>query len=125
VNTDYRGVLEVLEREAKEPQGITAEVMEELRRCIGTELSFVDGINMIAAALKNKDTAEAVTQAAEQQKEDTFIFYDVKKVAEKLECSIPTAREIMNRKDFPSLKVANSMRVSRPAFEEWTMQKRA
>lgn len=117
---DNRNVLRVLEKETK---GISQATMEELRELFGPDLTFVDAINMLGAVIHNADTAQAIRDAAENNKPDTFIFYDVKEVAEKLKCSIPTAREIMNRKDFPSKKIANSLRVSRPAFEQWSMQK--
>ncbi len=118
---DNRNVLRVLEKETK---GISQATMEELRELFGTDLTFMDAINMLGAALRDADTAQAITEAAESNKHpDTFVFYGVKEVAEKLQCSIPTAREIMNRKDFPSKKIANTLRVSRPAFEQWSMQK--
>lgn len=121
--SNTNNILHILEKEVK-PEGLSREAMEELRELFGTELTFVEAVNMIAAAIRNKDTAEAVSEAAENSKKpDSLIFYDVKEVAEKLKCSIPTAREIMNRKDFPSKKIANTMRVSRPALEQWSMMK--
>lgn len=121
--SNTNNILHILEKEAK-PEGLSREAMEELRELFGTELTFVEAVNMIAAAIRNKDTAEAVSEAAESNKRpDTFVFYGVKEVADKLHCSIPTARDIMNRKDFPSKKIANTMRVSRPAFEQWSMMK--
>lgn len=118
-----KNILHILEKEAK-PEGLSREAMEELRELFGTELTFVEAVNMIAAAIRNKDTAEAVNEAAENNKKpEPLIFYDVKGVAELLGCSIPTAREIMHRADFPSKKIANTMRVSRPALEQWSMMK--
>ena len=121
MNLDSRNVLRVLEKEVK---GLSQATLEELRELFGTELTFVDAINMLGAAVQNKDTAEAISEAAENQKKpDPLVFYDVKGVAELLSCSIPTAREIMHRADFPSKKIANTMRVSRPALEQWSMMK--
>lgn len=52
------------------------------------------------------------------------IIYDTKDIARILGCSIPTAREIMHRADFPLLAVGKNLKVSKPAFEQWTMAKR-
>lgn len=122
MKTDCRDILHILEKEAK-PEGLPQRLLDELRELFGSELTLVDAINMLAAAVKEKDTAEAISEAAEGRKKEPLIFYDVKEVAEILKCSIPTAREIMNRKDFPSRKIANTMRVSRPALEQWSMMK--
>lgn len=123
MKTDSRNVLRVLEKEIK---GVSQATLEELRELFGTELTLVDAINMLGAAVQNKDTAEAISEAAENNKKpEPLVFYDVKEVAKVLSCSIPTAREIMHRADFPSLKIANTMRVSKTALEQWAMQKRA
>ena len=53
-----------------------------------------------------------------------LVFYGTKDVARVLGCSIPTAREIMRRADFPLIMVGKNMKVSKPALEQWTMEKR-
>ena len=53
-----------------------------------------------------------------------LIFYSVKDVARMLSVSIPTAREIMYRADFPCIKINKLLRVSKSAFEQWAMEKR-
>ena len=52
-------------------------------------------------------------------------FIGTKEVAACLGCSIPTAREIMHRQDFPLIQGGRVLKVSRPAFERWSMERRA
>lgn len=52
------------------------------------------------------------------------VFYGTKEVAKCLGCSIPVAREIMYRKDFPLIKVGKNLKVYKEAFEQWAMQRR-
>lgn len=52
------------------------------------------------------------------------VFYDTKTVAKCLGCSIPTARNIMYRADFPLVKVGKNLRVSKQAFEKWASERR-
>lgn len=51
-------------------------------------------------------------------------FYGTKEVAQCLGCSIPTAREIMHRYDFPLILVGKNLRVSKAAFEKWASERR-
>lgn len=54
-----------------------------------------------------------------------LIYYDVKDVARQMRVSIPTARDIMNRLDFPLLKGnEKTWRVLREALAEWSMARR-
>lgn len=53
------------------------------------------------------------------------IFYGTKELAKMFRCSIPTAREIMRREDFPLLILGNKWLVLKTALEQWAMQKRA
>lgn len=53
-----------------------------------------------------------------------IMFYGTKDIAKLLDCSIPTAREIMHRADFPLINAGRKMKVSKVAFEQWAMQKR-
>lgn len=57
--------------------------------------------------------------------ENEPIFYGTKEVAQMLHCSIPTAREIMRREDFPLLIVGGKWLVLKTALIQWAMQKRA
>ncbi len=51
-------------------------------------------------------------------------FYTTKDVAEMLGCSIPTARQLFYRKDFPTLKVGKNLKVCKSAFEKWASERR-
>lgn len=46
-------------------------------------------------------------------------FIGTKEVAKILNCSVPTARHIMERSDFPLIRVGKNLKVSEQAFEEW------
>lgn len=51
-------------------------------------------------------------------------FMNTKEVADALGCSLPTAREVMRRKDFPLIKVGKNYKVLRPAFITWAESRR-
>ena len=53
-----------------------------------------------------------------------LVFYGTKDVARVLECSIPTARDIMRRADFPLIMVGKNMKVAKSALENWAQQRR-
>ena len=50
----------------------------------------------------------------------TIKFMNTKEVAQALSCSLPTARRIMQREDFPLIRVGKNMKVNAEAFDEWT-----
>ena len=52
-------------------------------------------------------------------------FLGTKEVAEALGCSLPTARQIMMRYDFPLVKVGRAMKVEKGAFLEWSSHRHA
>lgn len=52
-------------------------------------------------------------------------FLSTKEVAKALECSLPTARQIMMRYDFPLVRVGRAMKVEESAFIEWASKRRA
>lgn len=58
-----------------------------------------------------------------QSTETNIKMLNTKEVAEILRCSIPTARNIMLRYDFPLIMVGKNMRVSEEAFRKWAMQR--
>ena len=45
-------------------------------------------------------------------------------VADALQCSLATARQIMHRQDFPLIKAGKNLRVSLTAFENWLQARR-
>jgi len=51
-------------------------------------------------------------------------FYNKKEIAECLNCSIPTARQLFYRADFPALKIGKNFKVSKEAFEKWASERR-
>ena len=52
-------------------------------------------------------------------------FLGTKEVAEALGCSLPTARQIMMRYDFPLVRVGRAMKVEKGAFLEWSSHRHA
>ena len=51
-------------------------------------------------------------------------FLSSKEVATALKCSLPTARNIMRRPDFPLVRVGKNMRVLKSAFLDWSQKRR-
>lgn len=47
-------------------------------------------------------------------------FYNTKDISKIMRCSLPTAREVMRRADFPLIIVGRSWMVSKKAFEKWS-----
>ena len=58
------------------------------------------------------------------QNTDNIQFLNTEEVAAALGCSVPTARNIMRRKDFPLVRVGKNMKVSKQAFLKWAETKR-
>lgn len=56
--------------------------------------------------------------------ENKIEFYSTAEVAAVLGCSIPTARQLFHRADFPALKVGKNFRVERSALEKWAAERR-
>ncbi len=56
--------------------------------------------------------------------ENEPVFYGTKEVANMFRCSIPTAREIMRREDFPLLILGNKWLVLKSALIKWASEKR-
>lgn len=52
------------------------------------------------------------------------IFYNTNDIAKILGCSLDAARTIMNRKDFPLIKVGKNYKVYKVAFEKWALERR-
>ena len=55
---------------------------------------------------------------------EDFQFLTPKDVAKALRCSLPTARSIMHRLDFPLIKHGRKMLVEKTAFFEWAKKRR-
>ena len=54
----------------------------------------------------------------------TTVFYTTAAVARCFGCSLPTARNLFHRSDFPSIRVGKNFKVSKDAFEKWASEKR-
>ena len=59
-----------------------------------------------------------------QSTETPLTFYGTKEVASFFGCSVPTAREIMLRADFPLIRIGKNLKVYRQALEQWAMSRR-
>jgi hypothetical protein len=64
------------------------------------------------------------TKLNQELNENQMIFYGTKEIARSLCCSIPLAREIMHRPDFPLVKVGKNLKVYKDAFEKWASERR-
>ena len=51
-------------------------------------------------------------------------FLNTKDVAKVLNCSVPTARHLMMRADFPLIKVGKNLKVLEDAFIDWSKKRR-
>lgn len=68
-------------------------------------------------------TLHTPTSEPTEEKGD-IVFYGTKDVARILGCSIPTAREIMQREDFPLVMVGRKLTVLKSALEQWASTRR-
>lgn len=57
--------------------------------------------------------------------DEKVVFLGTKEVAKALGCSLPTARQIMMRYDFPLIRVGRSMKVEKNALIEWASHRHA
>lgn len=55
---------------------------------------------------------------------ETPVFYGTEEVATFFGCSVPTARSIMRRHDFPLIKVGKNFKVMKSALEQWATERR-
>ncbi len=71
-----------------------------------------------------KPKARQISTTDEADRADQIVFYGTKEVAQMLGCSIPTARELMQRPDFPLIMVGKNCKVYKAALEKWAMERR-
>ena len=57
------------------------------------------------------------------EKNDDLVFLNTKELAALLGCSLPTVRRIMQRRDFPLIRVGKNMKVSREALKKWAEER--
>lgn len=60
----------------------------------------------------------------EKDYDSGLAFIGTKEIARYMGCSVPVARQIMHRKDFPLVKCGKNLRVMRKKFEEWASERR-
>ena len=74
---------------------------------------------------ETKPLKSGTLQTLEETKDldEALIFYGTEDVSAFLGCSIPTARQIMRRADFPLIMVGKNMRVSKKALKEWAISR--
>ncbi len=56
--------------------------------------------------------------------EDDLSFIGSKEIAQYMGVSLPVARQIMHRKDFPLIKCGKNLRVMKKHFETWAAERR-
>ena len=54
---------------------------------------------------------------------NALVLIGTEDVAQILGCSVPKAREIMRRRDFPLIEVANAYKVSKGALIKWVLER--
>lgn len=64
----------------------------------------------------------SMREGGKMSKETNFI--GTKEVAKMLDCSLPTARNIMHRTDFPLIRVGKNLKVNEQAFIDWSKNRR-
>ncbi|MBQ7595169.1 MAG: hypothetical protein IJU45_00730 [Clostridia bacterium] len=62
--------------------------------------------------------------ALTQQDKNLMQFIGTKEVAALMGCSIPVARQIMRRKDFPLIKCGKNLKVMKSKLIEWASVRR-
>ncbi len=56
--------------------------------------------------------------------EDDMHFIGTKEIASLMGCSIPVARQIMRRKDFPLIMCGKNLKVMKSEFIKWASKRR-
>lgn len=64
------------------------------------------------------------TELQNAESQNNLRFLSTKDVAEALGCSLPTARKVMYRADFPLIRVGKNFKVSEQAFIDWSSRRR-
>lgn len=71
-----------------------------------------------------ENTPESLFEETNTAADSEPVFYGTKEVAKMFRCSIPTAREIMRRADFPLLVFGGKWMVLKSALIKWASEKR-
>ena len=59
-----------------------------------------------------------------ENKNDEFVFLTPMDVAKIIGCSVPTARKLFYRDDFPAIKVGKNLKVLKLEFIKWCSERR-
>ncbi len=59
-----------------------------------------------------------------ENKNDEFVFLTPMDVAKIIGCSVPTARKLFYRDDFPAIKVGKNLKVLKSEFIKWCSERR-
>lgn len=101
--------------------------MEDYRQFISAKIAEAEkeyAEKMKAEQEREKAIQEAAGADTAEHENETPVFYGVKDIARLLGCSIPTARDIMRRSDFPLIVSGKKWLVLRSAFVKWASVKR-
>lgn len=77
-----------------------------------------------AMTMQDKEVARMSELALTAKEINLMKFIGTKEVAALMGCSIPVARQIMRRKDFPLVKCGKNLKVMASKFMEWASTRR-
>ena len=77
-----------------------------------------------AMTMRDKGVAVMSELALTPKEINLMKFIGTKEVAALMGCSIPVARQIMRRKDFPLVKCGKNLKVMASKFMEWASERR-
>ena len=67
---------------------------------------------------------DSIIEAASESELNSMQFIGTKEVARLMGCSVPVARQIMNRRDFPLIKCGKNLKVMKSEFIKWASERR-
>lgn len=70
------------------------------------------------------DNATIKSEALSASDLNLMSFIGSKEIAQLMGCSIPIARQIMKRKDFPLIKCGKNLKVMKSEFIKWASERR-
>ncbi len=59
-----------------------------------------------------------------EEENDELVFLTPMDIAKAMDCSVPTARSLFYREDFPTIKVGKNFKVMKSAFIDWCRERR-
>lgn len=70
------------------------------------------------------DNATIKSEALSASDLNLMSFIGSKEIAQLMGCSVPIARQIMKRKDFPLIKCGKNLKVMKSEFIKWASERR-